>query len=135
RKWNEVPSGGKTARIGESTFQSIARAIGFNLQDTFWEHFDTLNYCEAIVAFEDARKLHIRKALDGPTGCGKTYSADKYCTDNPDRTYKVKCADDLTAKGFMQEMAEAVGASYTGGRAAIRPAIARNLAAEHNPLL
>jgi DNA transposition AAA+ family ATPase len=136
RKWNEMQAGSKTVKIDDLYFNRIAQYLGLNLSENFWGHFDTDNYISIVNTLEDARRMKERKALDGATGTGKTYGVTEYKRQNPAGVYLVRCADDLTAKSFMLEMAEAVGVKEFGNRAQIRKAIVKKLLSDTNaPLL
>ena len=66
------------AKIDDKYYEAIALAIGFNLEKTYWNHFNTFNFKQAIITFENAREKKIRLGVDGDTGLGKSYAAAKY---------------------------------------------------------
>lgn len=137
-KWNQVPAGkNKTIAIDPKYFIKVASAIGMALEEEpVWGHFETINYQLIINTLEDARAGQIRRAIDGETGYGKTYAIRKNKRENPVCTYVVTCADDLSAKGFMLELAEEVGIKAAGmSRPEIRKAVVRKLSNDTNPLL
>lgn len=135
RKWNAMPAGSKLVKIEDKYFQRIAEKVGIELEETFWGHFDTDNYQAITIAMNDARMSKLPIAIDGETGAGKTYAIREYRRQNPSETYLVTCADDLTSKSFMIELAEAVGIKAIGATSTLRKNITRKLNDDANPLL
>lgn len=135
RKWNEMNAGGKLVRIEDKYFRTISAAIGYDLEEALWGHFDTDNHIKILNTLQDARYSKLPVCIDGETGQGKTYSINEYKRQHPGGTYIVTSAGDLTSKGFMVELAEAVGVKPAGDRTTLRKEIVRKLKNEVNPLL
>lgn len=134
-KWNEMAAAGKLIKIEDKYFKAVAKVIGMHLNGNVWAHFDTDNYMTIINACDTARATKLPVAIDGESGQGKTYSIHEYKRMNPGNTYVVTSAGDLTSKGFMMELAEAVGVKPAGDRTAIRKEIERKLRNDNNALL
>ncbi len=107
------------AKIADKYYEAIALAIGFQLEKTYWMHFNTFNFKQAIITFENAREKKIRLGLDGDTGLGKTYAATMYKRKHPASVFLVKCSSIENSKEFAINLAEEVGVASTGTKGAI----------------
>ncbi len=112
------PKIGKVA-IADKYYHAIATAIGLPLQKTHWQHFNTFNFKQAIITFENARAKKSRLGIDGDTGLGKTYAATIYKRKYPTQVFLVKCSGIENAKEFTVRLAEEVGVPTTGTKATI----------------
>lgn len=107
------------AKIADKYYEALALAIGFTLEKTYWNHFNTFNFKQAIITFESAREKKIRLGLDGDSGLGKTYAATIYKRKYPSSVFLVKCSSIENSKEFAVNLAEEVGVSATGTKGAI----------------
>ena len=107
------------AKIADKYYEALALAIGFKLEKTYWQHFNTFNFKQAIITFENAKEKKIRLGLDGDTGLGKTYAATMYKRKYPDKVFLVKCSSIENSKEFAINLAEEVGVAATGTKGAI----------------
>ena len=73
------------ANIADKYYEAIAVAIGFKLEKTYWEHFNTTVFKEAFGTFEYAKEKKIRMGIDGDTGLGKTYTATLFAIDSVEK--------------------------------------------------
>jgi DNA transposition AAA+ family ATPase len=138
RNWNGMPHGSdpsKTVAIADKYFERVADAIGLKLERQYWGHLDTDNYRLMVATFNDARADRLPHCIDGETGQGKSYAAEAYKRMHPANTFVVTCADDLTSKSFMVELALAVGVKPVGAIYEIRRAVQKKLMNVVNPLL
>lgn len=102
------------ATIADKYYEAVARAIGFKLEKTHWQHFNTYNFQAAAVAIDAAREKKERLGVDGLTGLGKTYIATMYKRKFPKDCIVIKCSGIQNAKEFAVEFAEAVGITPIG---------------------
>jgi hypothetical protein len=107
------------AKIADKYYEAIAVAIGFKLEKTYWQHFNTFNFKQSIIAFENARNKKIRLGVDGDTGLGKTYAAAIYKRKFPTQVFLVKCSGIENSKEFAINLANEVGVVSTGTKGAI----------------
>jgi DNA transposition AAA+ family ATPase len=124
------------AQIADKYFEAIALAIGFKLEKTYWQHFNTFNFKQAIITFENARQRKARLGLDGDTGLGKTYAATIYKRKNPSTVFLVKCSGIENSKEFAINIATEVGVSVLGTKGAIIKRVCQKLKTMgNNPIL
>ena len=107
------------AKIADKYYEAIALAIGFKLEKTYWQHFNTFNFKQSIITFENAREKKIRLGIDGDTGLGKSYAAAKYKQKFPSQVFLVKCSGIENSKEFAINLATEVGVTTTGTKGAI----------------
>ena len=119
---NQILKGNETigkAKIADKYYEAIALAIGFKLEKTYWNHFNTYNFKQAIITFERAKEKKIRLGLDGDTGLGKSYAAMMFKRKYPTSVFLVKCSSIENSKEFAINLAEEVGVATTGTKGAI----------------
>jgi transcriptional regulator with XRE-family HTH domain len=107
------------ANIADKYYEAIALEIGFKLEKTYWQHFNTFNFKQAIITFDKAREKKIRLGVDGDTGMGKSYAAAKYKQKFPSQVFLVKCSGIENSKEFAINLATEVGVAATGTKGAI----------------
>ncbi|MGV1019330.1 AAA family ATPase [Empedobacter falsenii] len=117
---------GKT-RISDKYYQQIAHAIGFKLEKAYWQHFNTFNFKQAILTFENARKNKERRGIDGNTGLGKTYAATAFKKKYPKIVTLVKCDEVANTKEFVISIAEQLGTSTIGTKHKILKEVVKKL--------
>ena len=119
---NQIAKGNEMigeAKIADKYYEALALAISFKLEKTYWQHFNTFNFKQAIITFENAKEKKIRLGLDGDTGLGKTYAATMYKRKYPTSVFLVKCSSIENSKEFAINLAEEVGVSTTGTKGSI----------------
>lgn len=97
------------AQIADKYYEAIARAIGYKLEATYWNHFNTWNFKYAATAIDAAREKKERLGIEGITGLGKTYISTMYKRRFPKECIVIKCSGIQNAKEFAKDFAEAVG--------------------------
>lgn len=107
------------ANIADKYYEAIALAIGLKLEKSYWNHFNTFNFKQAIITFENAKEKKIRLGLDGDTGLGKTYAATLFKRKYPTSVFLVKCSSIENSKEFAINLALEVGVATTGTKGAI----------------
>lgn len=119
---NQIAKGNEAigkAKIADKYYEAIALAIGFKLEKTYWNHFNTYNFKQSIITFENAREKKIRLGVDGDTGLGKSYAAGMYKRKYPTQVFLVKCSGIENSKEFAINLAIEVGVTTTGTKGAI----------------
>ncbi|GAA4825424.1 AAA family ATPase [Algivirga pacifica] len=135
-EWNSFPnSGGKAVAIKDATFNKLALAVGYEIQQSYWQHFDTENYKAIRLACMEAREYREPRGIDGYTGAGKTYSLESYVRKNPNETYYIKVTDDMSVKDVIEELGRKVGVSVGGSRYKLRREICRKVMNMDKPLI
>ncbi len=120
-----MSTGKNPSVISDNIFEKVAEKIGYSFSMPLWRHFKTDNFERIITTFEDAREGDLM-AIDGNTGYGKSYAVSKYYMENRKGTYVITASDDLTVKGFVEELAIALGVKL-GSRVQMRKGIVNKL--------
>jgi hypothetical protein len=107
------------AQIADKYYEAIAKAIGYTLEKTHWQHFNTACYKDSYATFELARSNKIRLGIDGDTGLGKSYAAEMYKRKFPSQVFLVKISGIENSKEFAINLANEVGVTTTGTKGAI----------------
>ncbi|MDZ4147845.1 MAG: AAA family ATPase [Flavobacteriaceae bacterium] len=115
------------ALIADKYYEAIAEAIGIKLDKTYWQHFNTFNFKQQILTFEQARAGKKRLGIDGDTGLGKTYAATIYKRRYPSRVFLVKCSGIENSKEFAVNIATEVGVTPIGTKGKIIKEVCKKL--------
>lgn len=77
--------------IPEKWFTQLAQAIGYSITTEVWPMVFNLQTIEMLHELEEAKQSASMRVFIGSTGCGKTYTAEKFKLKNPTGTYLVTC--------------------------------------------
>lgn len=99
-------SGDKMVAIADKYFDNIARKTGLSLVAAYWRTVETPQFVEMLAALEDAKYSGLSKMIIGETGCGKTYTADKFKEVNPMNTFRVTVSSVHKIKDVIEDLAE-----------------------------
>lgn len=113
--------------IADKYYKQLATAIGLQLGEPTWRHFDTENYMQMLVGIMAVRRNKSRLCIDGATGAGKTHACRQYKQDYPAETYVVTCSAIETAREFTQNIAGAVHVDTHGSVAQLLRRIIKKL--------
>jgi hypothetical protein len=102
------------AKIADKYYEAIALAIGYKLEKTYWNHFNTIQFKQSIITFDNARNKKSRLGIDGDTGLGKTYASTVYKRKFPQSVFLVKCSGIDNSKEFALSIAEEINNSTSG---------------------
>jgi Cdc6-like AAA superfamily ATPase len=102
------------AIIADKYYEAIATAIGYTIEKTYWNHFNTGCYQDSYATFELARQKKIRLGIDGDTGLGKSYAAKVYKRKYPQNVFLVKCSGIDNSKEFALTIANEINNSTSG---------------------
>ncbi|WP_413533676.1 AAA family ATPase [Empedobacter brevis] len=122
-------------RISDKYYKQIANAIGLKLEKAYWQHFNTFNFKQAILTFENARKNKERRGIDGNTGLGKTYAATAFKKKYPAIVTLVKCDEIANTKEFVISIAEQLELPTFGTKHKILKAVVEKLKSKDEAFL
>lgn len=81
-----------STKIKDIYFQKLAHAIGFTLKKEYWPMVETPQMRDIYAALLDAKEDSKTRMIIGETGCGKTYTLNRFAGDYPKGTYVVTCS-------------------------------------------
>lgn len=99
-------SGDKAVVIADRYFEMIARASGMSLIVAYWKTVETPQFIETLSALEDAKARACTKLIVGETGCGKTYSANKFKEHNPVTTFRITVSSLHKINDILEDIAQ-----------------------------
>lgn len=103
-----------STEIKDKYYKAIARAIGLKIVPEYWQHFNTWNFKQGILALEKAKANKERVGIDGDTGLGKTYLSTVFKRKYAKTVILVKCSGIENSKEFAVNFATACGADTIG---------------------
>jgi len=118
-------SNGKSVKIKDSYFRKLAKAAGHNFETVFWETVETPQYLQIYAELADAKRSGRAKMLIGETGCGKTYTIDRFINDNPVHVYRITVSDLYSVNDIVDELCELLNVTAAGRPVAKLKKIAR----------
>lgn len=104
----------KEAEIPEKWFAAIASAIGFKVEQDFWPLRQTDQFIDVIKELTEAKQTATTRILIGETGCGKSYSVDKFAKANPQGTYVITCNQNDTISDLIRKIQVAMKSGFEG---------------------
>ena len=117
--------GGKMVEIKDSYYKKLAKAIGYSFEPVFWEQVDTPQYVQIYTELLDARSSGRAKMLIGETGCGKTYTIDRFMIDNPVNSYRITVSGLHNLNDVINELCDLLNLTVAGSRVSKLKKIAR----------
>jgi flagellar biosynthesis GTPase FlhF len=110
--------GDKSTPIKDLYFKKVAGAVGVDCEHRYWDLVETPQFLEIYTELADSKNRGYMKMLIGETGCGKTYTVDRFARDYPANTYKVTVSNLYTIDDIINELCELVGVNIVRGRVA-----------------
>lgn len=107
---------GKSVEIKDSYFKKLAKAIGYSFEPVFWELVETPQYVQIYTELLDARSSGRVKMLIGETGCGKTYTIDRFMIENPVNSYRITVSNLHNLNDIINELCDLLNLTVTGSR-------------------
>lgn len=100
--------------IADKWYYALAKGIGYPLDVVFWEHIPTAQYKAIVSHLEEARNLGRNRILIGDSGCGKTYSIDRYVMTNPQDTFRLTVSSLHTTRAVIDDIMDVIGLEPCG---------------------
>lgn len=106
-------SGDKTIEISDRHFVMLANSVGMSLKTLYWPMVATDQFAEIIHTLEVAKEHSTAKMIIGSTGCGKTYSVNTFCRENPLHVFRITVSSMSSVYDLIDELTEKVGITTT----------------------
>lgn len=104
---------GKNSDIKEIYFVKLAKAIDCKLKKEYWPMVETPQLIDVLKALTEAKEGKTRMII-GETGCGKTYSLNKFSAAYPKGTYIVTVSDSDHQNDLIRKIQRAIGTEFVG---------------------
>lgn len=105
---------GEKSEIDDKWFSQLAKTIGYQISKEYWPLRHTDQFINIIKELEEAKQTATTRILVGETGCGKSYSVDKFAKANPLGTYIVTCNQNDTISDLIRKIQTAMKVSFEG---------------------
>lgn len=102
----------KPTPIADKWFIQLAGVVGLQQQQAIWQPLPTLQMVRIIDTLNVSKQTGRAAMLIGPTGCGKSYATEIFCTKNPNHTYKITVSSLYRLRDIINELGELLGIEY-----------------------
>jgi type II secretory pathway predicted ATPase ExeA len=104
------------AEISTVQWNKLARAIGFDTDRTVWPKRDTAQFKAAILKLETSKRMNVNGMIIGESGCGKTYTFERFKSRHPRNTVALTLSVVHTVGSVIDELFDLVGCKTQTGR-------------------
>lgn len=105
---------GEESPIADKWFQAIADRIGLKLQKEYWPLVRTEQFVDIVKELTEAKESASTRIIVGETGCGKSYTVDRFRQVYPQGTYVVTCNQNDTISDLIRKMQKVLKVSFDG---------------------
>lgn len=105
---------GNASDIKDIYFQKLAQTIGFTFQREYWPMVETPQLRDVYAALLEAKEEGKTRMIIGETGCGKTYTLNRFAGAYPKGTYVVTCSRLDRQNDLIRKIQIAIGKDFTG---------------------
>ncbi len=122
-----VKAGDKEVDIANKYYESIAKAIGYQLQKNYWQTVTTPQMLRILATLEDAKKYGYTNVIIGETGSGKSYVADMFAQRFPLDCFKVTVSSQDNIGDLLEKVCEKIHIATEKSKSKTLRAIARKM--------
>lgn len=105
---------GAASEIKDIYFQKLAGLIGFSFETDYWPMIETPQLLDVYGALMEAKEGGKTRMIIGETGCGKTYTLNRFAGAYPKGTYVVTCSWLDRQNDLIRKIQTAIGKDFTG---------------------
>lgn len=105
---------GEESPIADKWFQAIADRIGFKLQKEYWPLVQTEQFIDIVKELTEAKEGAGTRIIIGETGCGKSYTVERFRLAYPQGTYVVTCNQNDKICDLVRKIQQALKVSFDG---------------------
>lgn len=105
---------GKTNPIPDKWFHKLADYIGYRINKDYWPTVATSQFKTVIAELKGAKKEARIRMIIGDTGCGKSYSIERFRQNNPTGTYVITCSGQTCQKSLIRRILQVLGMDCKG---------------------
>lgn len=130
---------GEERDIDNRWFVAIANVIGYPLKKEYWPLVQTEQFVDIAKELTEAKETSMVRILIGETGCGKTFTIDRFLRAYPLGSYKVTCNKNDTINDLIRKIQMALQTNHEGSISnridRISMDLSRQADAGHRPIL
>ncbi|RHJ87606.1 ATP-binding protein [Parabacteroides sp. AM08-6] len=99
---------GDIGNIPDKWFQKLADYIGYKIQKDYWPTVLTSQFKTIVAELKGAKEDARIRMIIGETGCGKSYSIDRFRKSNPKGTYVITCSGQTCQSSLIRRILQAL---------------------------
>lgn len=100
--------------IADKWFQAIADSIGCKVKKEYWPLVKTDQFIDIVKELTEAKETATTRIIVGETGCGKSYTVDRFRQAYPMGTYVVTCNQNDSISDLIRKMQKVLNVSFEG---------------------
>ena len=100
--------------IADKWFQLIADRIGASPRRDYWPLVQTEQFIDIVKELTEAKETSTTRIIVGETGCGKSYTVDRFRQAYPMGTYVVTCNQNDSISDLVRKMQRELKVSFEG---------------------
>lgn len=135
----ENKAAGKTTGIDDKYFLSLAKTVGYSIKKEYWPLVETEQFIDIVKELTEAKNTATTRIIVGETGCGKTYTVDRFAKAYPLGTYIVTCNKNDRISDLIRKIQGALRCNFEGSNSykidRISTELSRAADAGYNPIL
>jgi len=105
---------GEQSDIDERWFRMISRAIGLKLQKDYWPLVQTEQFVDIAGELTQAKETASTRIIVGETGCGKSYTVQRFQQAYPAGTFVITCNRNDTIRDLVRKMMDSLKVQFDG---------------------
>ena len=105
---------GKESDIDDKWFLAIADRIGFKVTKEYWPLVETEQFIDIVKELTEAKETSTTRIIVGETGCGKSYTVERFRQAYPQGTYVVTCNQNDTISDLVRKIQKVLKVSFEG---------------------
>ena len=135
----ENRTAGKVTEIDDKYFAAIAKTVGFAIKKEYWPLVETDQFIDIVKELTEAKKTSTTRILVGETGCGKTYTVERFAKAYPLGMYVITCNKNDRISDLIRKIQGALRCNFEGSNSykidRISTELSRAADAGYNPIL
>lgn len=105
---------GKDSEIDDKWFVAIAGKIGYAIKKEYWPLVETEQFIDIAKELTEAKQTATTRILVGETGCGKSYTVERFAKAYPQGTYIVTCNKNDSIADLVRKVQKALRCNFEG---------------------
>ena len=105
---------GKESEIDDKWFLALAGRIGHKVAKEYWPLVETEQFIDIVKELTEAKETATTRIIVGETGCGKSYTVERFRQAYPQGTYVVTCNQNDSISDLVRKIQKVLKVSFDG---------------------
>ena len=105
---------GEESPIADKWFLAMADRIGVKIKKEYWPLVQTEQFIDIVKELTEAKESAATRIIVGETGCGKSYTVERFRLAYPQGTYVVTCNQNDKICDLVRKIQQALKVSFDG---------------------